>query len=214
MLTNNLKNYYNQYMNPAGLVTQLFEFTFKSNRFTMLFNIEVNLQTSIEKRSLFFVKAHTQSTFDLPIEPNFYVPLYFSATKLKAFREFFEVPYNPDANLRLDPAQVLQQIDEALIPVNMNNAPRNVIASGYRVEYPNAIYFDSMTNWTLRNFLKPELKDMHRTPKNKAKIQKLLPDLYPKIKDLDITVNFTATAKDLKTEQAAIQWELSNNDIK
>ncbi|MFB2516117.1 DUF6037 family protein [Lysinibacillus sp. OTC-L20] len=194
----NLKKYYENEMIPNSSVSQLFEFHFIGNRYTLLFIAEV------KNRILFFVKAGTQLTFELPIENNFNIDTYLPIEKLREFREFFEIPYNPNAKQRFNPSEVIKTIDANISPVQRAGMNRTEIAVAYRVENPHAIYFDSLIDWDALG------NGKHYTVKNRAKVEKLIPRLFEQIKDRNITVRFTETPKDLDTEETAITLEINN----
>lgn len=197
----NLKQYYENEMVPNSSVSQLFEFRFEGNRFTLLFIAEV------ENRILFFVKAGTQETFNLPIQNNFNIDTYLSKEKLREFRMFFDIPYRANATHNFNPSEVIKTIDANIRPVHRAGMNRAEIAGAYRVENPNAIYFDALYDWDALG------NGKHYSVKNRAKVEKLIPELFEQIKDRNITVKFTENPKDLHTEETAIRLEINKITI-
>lgn len=193
----NLKQYYENEMVPNASISQLFEFRFKGNRFTLLFTAE------IENRILFFVKAGTQETFNLPIQNSFNIETYLSKEKLREFRKFFDIPYSVNATHNFNPSEVIKTIDANIRPVQRAGMNRTEIASAYRVENPNAIYFDALYDWDALG------NGKRYSVKNRAKVEKLIPKLFEQIKDRNITVRFTENPKDSHAEETAIRLEIN-----
>ncbi|PIC83025.1 DUF6037 family protein [Sporosarcina sp. P1] len=199
-IAHNLKHYYESEMVPNGSVSQLFEFHFEKNRFTLLFIAED------ENRNLFFVKAGTQETFNLPIQNNFNIVTFLSFEELSKLRNFFEIPYSKNPTSKFKPSDLIKTIDTNVRPVQRAGMNRAEIAGAYCVENPNAIYFDALYDWeTIGN-------GKHYSVKNRAKVEKLIPELFEQIKNRNVSVRFTETPKSSDVEKTAIKLEISKLD--
>lgn len=203
---NNLRSFYFNNMKPSGLSSQLFEFNFLNNHFTLLFTITIEYDEQTKIEPLVFAKVNTQEIFELSFDNKFFAQHNLSVTKYKEMVRFFEIPYNPNAERGFSPFEFLRdQVDVNLNAIVTKKYSRSNLASIYYMENPNAIYYKTMKNWEVLNLAKPISEHKHVTSKNKIKVQHFLPDLYSIIKDRDITVVFTETPKDETTELNSIQ---------
>ncbi|ELY1999569.1 hypothetical protein SL042_002213 [Enterococcus faecalis] len=190
-------------LNSNGLSTGIFDFSYQNKKYTLLFSF-VNEQ---DKAVILFAKVGTQNTLTLPIDHDFTVATFISKQKYKELKLFFEIPYSLDSP-PFKPIELFKTIDSSLKyrPISSSDS-RQERSSIYRVQNPNAIYYNYMIDWDLKS------GNRHYSQFNRQKVQVLIPDLFNKIRDKNISVFFQEEPSSPEEENSAIRIDLNQFDF-
>ncbi|EMF0110316.1 DUF6037 family protein [Enterococcus mundtii] len=181
----------------------IFDFSYNNKKYTLLFTY-INKQDQAE---IFFTKVGTQSTLSLPISQKFSINTFFDKQTYKNLRLFFEVPYVLDGP-PFRPIELFQTIDSGLKFKSIDKTTsREERSSLYRVPNPHAIYYNYMIDWDLHK------GDKHYSQFNRQKVQVLIPELYERIRNRNISVFFQDEPLNSKAETNAIQLDLDQFDL-
>lgn len=154
-----------------------FDFSFNKLGFTLIY--------SASKHELFFLKVGTQETLSLEVR-DFQIDNYFPKNKYYEVRDFFEIKNDSNSTEYFKPVHLIEAIDSrTTLRVKPSSVARKVYNKKNSVEEDNYIYFYTIINWELLGNKK------HYSQKNRAKVKLYFPELYHRIKDLNITVKFT-----------------------
>lgn len=125
---------------------------------------------------------------------------------------FFNIKSRINANKKFNLLDFFKYLDNNLKPIGENSISRKDKAYLYRLEEPEAIFYKTMILWDIIHIKNNTLKG-NVTAQNRSKVQSLLPDLYNRIKDKNISVRFTAKPLNEKEEQALISREINKNNL-
>lgn len=172
-----------------------FKFTFNQINCDVIFDIakSENYEITLVKTS-----ENNFDTFSFTV----YNPSLKVFIDLKGIKNFFNIPYGKTF---FDINNFLNKLNQS-IPKKLNSSEseaRTLVAKINNVPDSHKIYYKDLKNWEQSN------SGNHRTNKNLQKVKILLPDLYEKIKDKDISVNFTAEPN--SKEQEKYNFDLDNN---
>lgn len=203
-----LKNYYEHEMVPRKIYVQAFDFRYNKVNCTIFFDMS---RREINALDLYFVKRNTQDTLSVPMGDDFCVKAR-DPEKYFEIKEFFNIKNERDSERKFNLIDFFKYMDAHLHPAQGPQMDRQQKAKAYRVEEPDAIFYKTMILWDIVHIERHTNKG-NVTARNRAKVQKLLPDLYARIRDKNISVRFTANHIDEDKEQNLIDKELSKHNL-
>lgn len=202
-----LENYYICQMSPNYLYVQTFDFTFNNVNCTILLDMS-RKEISDSALDLYFLKKGTQESLSVPMSEDFYVKAH-DWDKYIEIKKFFNIRSENNSKRKFNLFDFFKYVDKHMEPVSEKNMNRRERAQFYRVEEPDAIFYKTMILWDVVH-KKNNTQKGNVTARNRAKVQKLLPDLYERIKNKNITVRFTSENLDEKKEEELINKEINN----
>lgn len=172
-------------------------FDFKYNK------LEFTLLLILSKDELFFLKKGTTETFSLEII-DFEIDNYFSDNYSKAC-EFFEIKYSENSSERFKPGHLIDAINyNSIYKEYLPDDTRKQINNKYNLEDPDSIYY-----YSIRDHAKYGNKS-HYSPENREKVRILLPELYERIKNRNISIGFTSDPNYKKQEKRKLAKDIKD----
>ena len=203
-----LEDYYNQEMLPHNLMIQVFDFTYNQINCNVLLDMSRKESNSLD---LYLLKRQTREDLSIPLDDkdDKFVVYARDPERYEEIKKFFNI--NDGEGERFNLINFFKNMDRKLQAIDMPNYDRQTRAAFYRVDDRDAIYYDTMILWN--NHLDKNGHPLRNvTARNRAKVQALLPNLYDRIKNENISVRFTAHPKDERAEQKSMNNDL--NDIR
>ncbi|AVK60565.1 hypothetical protein C5Z25_01720 [Lactobacillus sp. CBA3605] len=210
-----LKQYYEKELLPNSLNLALISLHYNKREYSIVMeglDDRINAQfhnPKVTGYSLTFDKvgATDNKEFTLKLNHKFQMPSSLDKKDYYKLRYFFEIPYNRNATTSFTLLTFINEIDGAFQFANYSQYSRIYKTSKFKLPDPNAVYFKGLKNWDKINRLSSG-KDKHVTLTNRHKTSILLPDLYSKIKDENISVIYTPNETGPRSEQQLIQQKL------
>lgn len=202
-----LKNYYYQQMKNQVSNVALFDFKYNGLKYSLLLSIHRGDNTDfglIDHVTVTFAESQTQNTLKINLDKRFEFekPELESQFTLK-LKKFFNINGRKKG---FHPVSFLTNITKEAIKnlrVTSNHPTiqeRLNYVRDYELEEPNKIYFSGFIQWNKKKV----------TNKNRAKVQKLFPDIFEEIKNENISVSFTDEPKNAAAEKKAKINSLTN----
>lgn len=203
-----LENYYENDMVPREIYVQTFDFRYNAINCTILLDMS---RREINALDLYFIKRNTQDTLSVPMDDDFCVKAH-DPEKYSEIKNFFNIKNELNSDKKFNLIDFFKYMDTHLHPAQEPQMDRQQKARFYRVEDPDAIFYKTMILWDIVH-REQNTNRGNVTERNRAKVQKLLPDLYARIRNKNISVRFTANHVDENREQNLIDKELNKHNL-
>lgn len=157
-----------------------------------------------EENALTFVRKGTQLEVTISISTSFWVSKQLEKNVYLALCNLLDIKYDPNAIFK--PNSFFKQFDEhfSYSPIKTDEKIR-YISQKYKLENPDAIYYQRTIPHKNKN-------NGHATTQNLKKVKYLLPQVYQRIKNEDVSIAFTDQKAELKynnDEQKIIQSDFT-----
>lgn len=215
-----LKQYYKDELLPNGLNLALISLHYNKRDYSIVMQATDDREDAqfnnpiITGYNLTFDKvgANQNREYELKLNNRFQIPDHLNKKDYFNLRDFFEIPSNRSSKSGFTLSVFFNEIDASLKFKNYSQCTRTEKSKIFDLSNPNAIYFKGLKNWDIIN-RSSDKKPHHVTLENRNKTSILLPKLYSRIKNRDISVIYTSDELTSNDEKKLIEQRLNTNQL-